>query len=118
MKIQFDATSPGDILVNSATRSLRLIVNGKSAGDPALRAAVGQIRDMGHTLEVRVTWEGGDAARYAVEAVNDGVDVAIAAGGDGTINEVAGGMLSAAGPLTTALAAVPYGTADELRRAR
>ncbi len=48
-------------------RWMRIIVNGKSAGDPALREAVATIREQGYRLEVRVTWEGGDAARYAGE---------------------------------------------------
>lgn len=98
--------------MNSETRSLRLIVNGKAAGDPALRGAVAEVRDAGHRLDVRVTWEGGDAARYAAEAVGD-VDVVVAAGGDGTINEVADGMVSATSALETALAVVPYGTAND-----
>jgi diacylglycerol kinase family enzyme len=45
------------------TRSMRLVVNGKSAGDPALRTAVAAVRENGVPLEVRVTWEAGDAAR-------------------------------------------------------
>ncbi len=98
---------------SSAKRRMRLVVNGKSAGDPALRSAVGQLRGTGHQLEVRVTWEHGDAARYAAEAVSAGLDVVIAAGGDGTINEVAGGMLSADESPKTALAVVPYGTAND-----
>ena len=92
---------------------MRIVVNGKAAGDPALRAAVGQMREAGHQLEVRVTWEHGDASRYAAEAVSDGIDVVIAAGGDGTINEVADGMISANGSPKSALAVVPYGTAND-----
>lgn len=91
---------------------MRLIVNGKAASDPLLRPAISQIRDSGHQLEVRVTWEGGDAARYASEAARDGVDVVIAAGGDGTVNEVAGGLLSTDAH-QTAMAVVPYGTAND-----
>ena len=94
-------------------RSMRLIVNGKAAGDPALRTAVHAIRDEGYRLEVRVTWEAGCAARYAAEAVNDGVDVAIAAGGDGTINEVANGVLQASPSSEIAIGVVPYGTAND-----
>ena len=56
-------------------RWLRLIVNGKAAGDPLLRPAVKEIRDAGHQLDVRVTWEAGDAARMAGEAITEGVDV-------------------------------------------
>ena len=74
---------------------MRLIINGKAAASPELRAAVLQLRDQGHVLEPRVTWEGGDAARYAQEALHDGVEVLVAGGGDGTINEVVNGVLAA-----------------------
>ena len=94
-------------------RRMRLVINGKSAGDPALRTAIGQLRDEGHTIEVRVTWEGGDAARYAVEAAADEVDVVIAGGGDGTINEVVDGLLSEGVGENTAVAVAPYGTAND-----
>ncbi|MEE7566792.1 lipid kinase YegS, partial [Xanthomonas sp. Kuri4-3] len=67
----------------------RLILNGKSAGDEGLREAVAALRDRGVALDVRVTWEEGDAERYVAEAVVDGVDTVIAGGGDGTLSEVA-----------------------------
>jgi lipid kinase YegS len=94
-------------------RSLRLVVNGKAAADPALRAAVGQLRDQGVSLEVRVTWEAGDAARYAAEAVEKEVDVVVAAGGDGTVNEVVNGIVSAAPSPDVAVGVVPFGTAND-----
>jgi lipid kinase YegS len=92
---------------------MRLIVNGKAAGDPLLRPAVKEIRDAGHRLDVRVTWESGDAARLAAEAVSDGVDVVVAGGGDGTVNEVASGMLARGDTGGSAMAVVPYGTAND-----
>ena len=64
----------------------RLILNGKSAGDDDLRAAVQTLRETGIALDVRVTWEDGDAERYVAEAIADGVDTVIAAGGDGTLS--------------------------------
>jgi diacylglycerol kinase family enzyme len=67
----------------------RLILNGKSAGDEALREAVSAMRGRGIALDVRVTWEAGDAERYVSEAIADGTDTLIAAGGDGTLSEVA-----------------------------
>ena len=94
-------------------RSLRLIVNGKAAADPLLRPAVSQMRDQGHRLDVRVTWEVGDAARYAAEAATEGVQVVIAAGGDGTINEVASGVLAVDASAPPAVAVIPYGTAND-----
>ena len=96
---------------------MRLIVNGKAAGDMLLREAVKTIRDAGYELEVKVTWEGGDAARYATEAVNDRVNVVVAAGGDGTVNDVANGMLDADPSPATALAIIPYGTANDFATA-
>lgn len=67
----------------------RLILNGKSAGNDAVREAVAALRDRGVAVDVRVTWEGGDAERYVAEAIADGVDTVIAGGGDGTLSEVA-----------------------------
>lgn len=94
-------------------RHLRLVLNGRAAALPALREAVRELRGQGHRVEVRVTWEGGDAERYAAEAVADRVEVVVAAGGDGTVNEVVNGLLRAdAGP-ETALAVLPFGTAND-----
>ena len=66
-----------------------LVLNGKSAGDDALRAAVATMRDRGIRIDVRVTWEDGDAARIVGEAIAAGAHAVIAAGGDGTLSEVA-----------------------------
>src|SRR3546814_7614790 len=94
-------------------RSWRLILNGKSAGDEPLRAAVAAMREQGIALSVRVTWEEGDAERYVAEAIADGVDTVIAAGGDGTLSEVATTLAHRdedANALPS-LALVPMGTA-------
>ncbi|BBI73596.2 hypothetical protein HAALTHF_31140n [Vreelandella aquamarina] len=42
-----------------------LIINGQSAGNPALREAVEAQRKAGTPMIVRATWEGGDAAEFA-----------------------------------------------------
>jgi lipid kinase YegS len=94
-------------------RTMRLVLNGKAAADPALRPAVAQIRDQGYPLEVRVTWEFGDAARYAAEAMADGIDVVIAGGGDGTVNEVVNGIISTNPSPEIGVAVIPYGTAND-----
>ena len=51
----------------------RLILNGKSAGDDDLRGAVHALREAGIALDVRLTWEDGDAERYVAEAIADGM---------------------------------------------
>ena len=92
---------------------MRLIVNGKAAGSPELRAAVAEVRNLGHEIDVRVTWEGGDAARLAQEALRDEVDVVVAAGGDGTINEVVTGVMQTSEQPPVAIGVVPFGTAND-----
>ena len=53
--------------MSSAT--VRIILHGKAARDPRVRTAVQALRQDGHRIEVRVTWEPGDAARLTAEAV-------------------------------------------------
>jgi len=97
----------------------RLILNGKSAGDDAVRDAVETMRAGGVTLDVRVTWEHGDAARYVDEAIEDGVRCVIAGGGDGTLGEVAAALAERGedAKALPALAALPLGTANDFATA-
>ncbi len=74
-------------------KRIRVILNGKSGANPEVRAAVNRIRDEGQSMEVRCNWEGGDAARFAQEAMSDGIEVLV--GGDGTIQEVVNGLMTA-----------------------
>ena len=96
-----------------------LVLNGKSAGDDALRAAVATMRDRGIRIDVRVTWEDGDAARIVGEAIAAGAHAVIAAGGDGTLSEVATALALREAPADAlpALALVPLGTANDFATA-
>ena len=82
-----------------------LIINGKSAGNPALREAVNEQRQAGMLITVRATWEGGDAADIAEQSDAMGVTHVIACGGDGTVSEVMNGR--------PALGIVPLGSAND-----
>jgi lipid kinase YegS len=95
----------------------RLILNGKKADRPDVRAAVAAIRAAGHPLEVRVTWERGDAARLVAEAVADGVTRVIAGGGDGSVNEVAAGLVAIEPARRPDLGILPLGTANDFATA-
>ena len=96
-----------------------LILNGKSAGDELLREAVLDLRRSGIRIDVRVTWEGGDAARHVEEALANGVDTVVAAGGDGTLSEVATALAGQDADASglPALALVPLGTANDFATA-
>ena len=97
----------------------RLILNGKKAATQGVREAVAALRKDSVQLDVRVTWEAGDAARYVSEAVADGVDVIVAGGGDGTLNEVAAAMAhhDQAADQLPALGLLPLGTANDFATA-
>ena len=68
-------------------------------------------RKAGHRIEVRVTWEKGDARRFASEAAER--DLVIAAGGDGTLNEVLRGLMDLSEGARPILGMVPLGTAND-----
>ena len=93
------------------SRRVQLVLNGKAAGNGALRIAVVGQREVGHRIEVRVTWEKGDAQRFASEAGE--VDLLIAAGGDGTLNEVVHGLMDLSMDARPVLGVVPLGTAND-----
>ncbi|QIZ34531.1 diacylglycerol kinase family protein [Saccharopolyspora sp. ASAGF58] len=71
-------------------------------------------------LDVVETQYWGHASDTARAAVEDGVDLVIAHGGDGTVNEVVNGMFSAADPgdrVMPTLGVVPGGSANVFARA-
>src|SRR5712692_3171358 len=93
------------------SRKVQLILNGKAAGNNALRTAVARQRAVWHSIEVRVTWEKGDARRFVSEAGE--VDLLIAAGGDGTLNEVVHGLMGLSRDARPVFGVVPLGTAND-----
>ena len=99
----------------TATAHWRLILNGKSADNADLRAAVAVLRAEGVRLDVRVTWEAGDVGRYVDEAIDDGVGTLVAAGGDGTLSGVATALAGrqASADQLPSLGLVPMGTAND-----
>ncbi len=95
----------------SRAKRIQLILNGKAAGNDALKTAVAGQRAIGHTIEIRVTSEKGDARRFVAETGE--VDLVIAAGGDGTLNEVVHGLMQLPMVARPVLGVVPLGTAND-----
>lgn len=93
-----------------------VMVNGKSAADELLRQAIYRLRDEGYQIEVRVTWEYGDISRFLEEACRIGADTVIAAGGDGTVNELATALAKLAVETRPVLGILPLGTANDFAR--
>jgi lipid kinase YegS len=92
-------------------RKVQLILNGKVAGSAALQTGVAQQRAAGHRFDVRVTSKKGDARQFVAEAGE--VDLLIAAGGDGTLNEVLHGLMALSTVARPVLGIVPLGTAND-----
>jgi diacylglycerol kinase (ATP) len=62
----------------------------------------------GWSVELRITEKPGDARVFACAAAQAGCDVAVAAGGDGTVNETVNGLVGT----QTALGVLPVGTGN------
>jgi len=93
---------------------VRAILNPR-AGVAAERArkAVARGRPSWTDFGLQVTGGPGDAVRLAREAVAGGAEIVVAVGGDGTVNEVAQGLLGS----RAALGIVPVGSGNGLARA-
>ena len=74
----------------------------------ALKHICASLQRRGWSVELRMTEKPGDALALARSAAQTNCDVAIAAGGDGTINEVVNGLIGT----QTALGVLPVGTGN------
>ena len=76
-----------------------------------------QLDAIGAQCALKATAGPGDARRLAAEAVDDGFDVIVAAGGDGTVNEVLNGIGDAPDGFARArLGMLPLGTVNVFAR--
>lgn len=98
-----------------AERKALLILHGKQATNEEVRAAVGDLRERGWQLDVRLTWEAGDAQRLVGEALAAGYPHVVAGGGDGTLRDVAEALAQGQGQASLVL--LPLGTANDFAKA-
>lgn len=90
-------------------RRIQVVVNpGSGQPKPILHTLNQVFRSSGIRWEISLTQASGDAERFAREAVEAGVDVVAAFGGDGTVMEVARGVMGGDVPM----AILPGGTAN------
>ena len=98
-----------------------IVVNPASAGGRTGRqwpAIAEQLRKAGLDFQVALTSGPGDAVELTRKAVLESVPTVVAAGGDGTIHEVANGFFESglAIPTSTRLGILPVGTGGDFRR--
>jgi diacylglycerol kinase (ATP) len=93
-----------------------VIFNPVAKGDKA-RHFRAQLGELGRSAELRATSGPADGTRLAAQAIAEGFDTIVAAGGDGTLNEVIGGFAEAGEAAGAArLAVVPLGTVNVFAR--
>lgn len=101
-----------------ALRRAILILHGKQSLNEQVREAVARKREQGWELDVRLTWEGGDAQRLVAEALAAGHRQVIAGGGDGTLRDIAEALaLNQPSDQPASLVILPLGTANDFARA-
>ena len=92
---------------------LLLVVNSFASSVTARNTVVvHQVLSQGHDVQIVETSRRGHATRFAQDAASRGVDVVVAFGGDGTLNEVAAGIAET----HTALAVLPGGSTNVFAR--
>lgn len=92
---------------------LLLVVNAFASSVTARnKVMIHQILTEGHEVAVVETNRRGHATRYAQDAANRGLDVVVALGGDGTLNEVVTGLAGS----DTAVAVLPGGSTNVFAR--
>ena len=91
---------------------IKLIANPIAGGNarPRIELLCRHFREQGHQVELFLTAQRGDAEAAARSARAGGYDRLVAAGGDGTLNEVINGLAPSAIPL----AFIPFGTVNVL----
>jgi diacylglycerol kinase (ATP) len=93
-----------------------VIFNPSAKGDKARRFRR-HLDEIGNQSTLKLTTGPGDARRLAAEAVEEGFQVVVAAGGDGTVNEVLNGIGDAEqGFERAALGVLPLGTVNVFAR--
>lgn len=91
------------------SQSIHIVINPGSGQERAPLETLGEVLNgAGAEWAVSVIKQAGDGARLARQAIDAGADVVAAYGGDGTVSDVAGGLVGSDVPL----AILPGGTAN------
>eukprot|EP00877_Chromochloris_zofingiensis_P011692 jgi/Chrzof1/6777/Cz19g09030.t1 len=106
---------------SKSLRRMLLILHGKRVEDEQIKDAIRELKDEGHQITVRVTWDSGDVDQFIKEALHlqeqYRYHTIVAGGGDGTLNELVAALLKYDAPPDISIAQLPLGTANDLASA-
>src|SRR3954453_6217903 len=94
--------------VRRSVKVLLVVNSSASSVTPRTRVVIQKALSADHQVTMAETSRRGHATRLAQGAANDGTDVVVVLGGDGTLNEAANGLAGSA----TALAPLPGGSTN------
>lgn len=98
-------------------RSICLILNDRAVEDSRLHDAVAEARSRGFFVDLRPITFAGEALSLGYDAAVEGFGRIVAAGGDGTVNEVLNGICQAGEKFSGAMGVLPFGTANDFASA-
>lgn len=99
----------------SKTKKIFLIINrfaGHGKGERVVDIVIPFLKKTGSEVAYSFTQHPGHATELARKASNEGFDLVVAVGGDGTVNEVASGLINTA----TVMGIIPMGSGNGLAR--
>jgi YegS/Rv2252/BmrU family lipid kinase len=102
-------------MTQSKTEKIFLIINkyaGHGKGDKVVDFVVPFLKKHGHTVDYSFTEYPGHATELASKVSEEGFDLVVAVGGDGTVNEVAQGLIGS----NTSMGILPMGSGNGLAR--
>lgn len=102
--------------VGEPSVELTIVAHEKSAAEADLNAAVEQVRRHGGAVSLAISRSPGEAVALARNAAVAGTDVIVAAGGDGTLNEVVTGLMDVDESDRPAVGLLPMGAANDFAR--
>lgn len=109
-----DKTSTGaqqQVITDAKYKRVHLIINPAAGQDrPILKTLNSVFHDLNIDWDAYITKQAGDAKRYAQQAIDEGADAVAIYGGDGTVLEVATGLVGSDIPFVI----LPGGTANVL----
>jgi diacylglycerol kinase (ATP) len=100
-------------------RSSIVIVNEKAnwgSGRHKARQALAFLDQQGLSCSLRVTEYPGHASALAAAAAAQGIDTVVVIGGDGTVNEVANGLLTAGQDHLPSIGIIPSGSSNDISK--
>lgn len=104
-------------MIREAENRMRLLaivnpISGRTSKARVRESILGNIDTTKYEVAIEMTQRPGHATELAAKAVEEGVEVVVAVGGDGTVNEVAKALVGT----STALGIIPCGSGNGLAR--